>query len=517
MNSLPEPMDAIDVLPVTDHERRSSAINRIGGPKQLGSSWKRPLVVVLDTLVLTCFLAMVLALSDKPGASADEDLWWHLRTGSLIAQHHAVPVQDTFASYTMGQPWVVYTWLFDVLLWRVYDHWHLPGVLAFTGCLMLASLSALVALLSRYTALHRAVGLGMAALFGITVLAAPRPWLFTILFFIAEIYFLLKARESGRVAWLAPLVPLFALWANVHIQFVYGLAVIGLFALEAPFASLMNWGPAPNRLRARWFWAVLAVSGFATLANPYGWKLYSAALQYGTQNLYLSVIQENQPMQFRSINDWAPMLLACLAIFTLAGLKQKYPVLMLLLAMSCWLGFRTGRDVWLLAISSALILANSMSAPDDSVTRRRWIPWMTALPLSVAFGYVLLHSNMNTESALREASAARFPEKAATYIEAHALPNPLYNPLNWGGYLIWRLPGMPVSIDGRNNLHGDEHLARSVRTWLGKADWVDDPELKKARTILLDRDSPLASILRSDRRFRLVYQDEIASVFQPVS
>jgi len=76
---------------------------------------------------------------------------------------------------------------------------------------------------------------------------------------------------------------------------------------------------------------------------------------------------------------------------------------------------------------------------------------------------------------------------------------------------------MPVSIDGRTNLHGDQHVARAIHTWLGQADWADDPELKKARTILLDRDCPLNSILRSDRRFRLVYQDKIASVFQPIS
>ncbi len=29
---------------------------------------------------------------------------------------------------------------------------------------------------------------------------------------------------------------------------------------------------------------------------------------------------------------------------------------------------------------------------------------------------------------------------------------PLFNPCGWGGYLIWRLPNMPVSIDGRPNL-----------------------------------------------------------------
>ena len=517
MKAVTEPEDTTGAPQVGCREGTHADENRSPGDKQGGSLWNRSLVIVIDSLLLACFLAMVLAVSNKPGASADEDLWWHLRTGNWIVQHQAVPVQDTFASYTMGRPWVVYTWLFDVLLWRIYDHWQLPGVLAFTCCLLLALMCALVALLSRYTALHRAVGLGMAAFFGITALATPRPWLFTILFFIVELYFLLQARERARVALLWPVIPLFVLWANVHIQFVYGLAVIGLFALEAPFASLMNWRPPPGRLPARWLWALLAISGCATLVNPYGWKLYAAALQYGTQTLYLSVIEENQPMQFRSVSDWVPMLLACSAIITLASLKRKYPVLVLLLAMSCWLGFRTGRDVWCLTIVSALIVAHSLPRPGGDVIQLRWIPWAVALPMSLALGYALLHSSQNSGSALSEAAARRFPEKAAAYIEEQGLSQPLYNTLNWGGYLIWRLPGMPVSIDGRNNLHGDKHMARFIQTWLGKADWADDPELKKARTILLDRDCALASILRSDHRFRLVYQDEIASVFQPAN
>jgi hypothetical protein len=44
--------------------------------------------------------------------------------------------------------------------------------------------------------------------------------------------------------------------------------------------------------------------------------------------------------------------------------------------------------------------------------------------------------------------AGNFPEVAAQYIEQHHLQGPLYNDFNWGGFLIWRLPGLPVSMDG---------------------------------------------------------------------
>ena len=473
------------------------------------------LTIVLDALLLTCFFAIVLALANKPQASMDEDLWWHLGTGNWILQHQAVPTQNSFSSISSGTTWVAYSWLFDVFISKIYGRWQLPGVLAFTGTLLLLSASALLMLLSRYTGLRRAMVLTAPAVLSLFTMASPRPWLFTILFFIVQLYLLLKARESGRVVWLCFLLPLFALWANIHIQFIYGLIVIALFALELPFAISMKLGRPMGRLHALWFWIFLLGSGCATLANPYGWRLYTAAAQYATQSVYLAVLQEMQPLQFRSVVDWAPVLVAGLGLFAAASLKRKHPVLILLLALSCWFGFRTGRDAWLLAIAGALALAHTLRTSETATGRFTWAPWALALPLTAALGYSLLHTSNNSEIALKEAAAKRFPEKAARYIEANALPSPLYNTFDWGGYLIWRLPNMPVSIDGRTNLHGDARLARSINTWLGKSDWADDPELRKAQTILLDRECPLASILRSDRRFRLVYQDNIASVFRP--
>jgi hypothetical protein len=72
---------------------------------------------------------------------------------------------------------------------------------------------------------------------------------------------------------------------------------------------------------------------------------------------------------------------------------------------------------------------------------------------------------------------------------------------------------MPVSIDGRSNLYA-ESFAQAVETMAGRSDWSQDPDLKRARTILLEHDGALASILRVDPHFRLIYQDRVASIFQ---
>ena len=93
-------------------------------------------------------------------------------------------------------------------------------------------------------------------------------------------------------------------------------------------------------------------------------------------------------------------------------------------------------------------------------------------------------------------------------------PGPIYNHLNWGGYLIWRLPEYPVTMDGRTNLHGDERIERSERTWSGKGYRWSDPEFQMARIIVADRTTALAEILRLDPEFERIYDDPVAVVFR---
>src|SRR5258708_20456467 len=60
----------------------------------------------------------------------------------------------------------------------------------------------------------------------------PRPGMLTILFGIIELDILLAVRRTGpaKKLWLLP--PMFAIWANWHIQFVYGLLLLAVFACE---------------------------------------------------------------------------------------------------------------------------------------------------------------------------------------------------------------------------------------------------------------------------------------------
>lgn len=497
-----------------------TGVNLPGEIEQSRATVPRPQSGRLNQIIeggwLICLFAVVAGFCVRPGHSADEDLWWHLRTGAWILQHRVAPIQDVFASSTFGKPWIAYTWLFDVLVAKLFDAGGLKFILALTTLLTIGFLACLVLLLSRHGRMFRAMALSALVVVATAPLVTPRPWLFTCIFFVLELYFLMHARERCRAVWLLPLLPLFALWANVHIQFIYGLGIIALFALERPIASLLKWPIREGQLRSRWFWASMAAAGLATMLNPYGWRLYSVVVQYATQTAPLHYIEEMQAMQFRSASDWTVLVLVCWALFALAGSKQRSALMLSLLAVSIWFGFRTGRDAWFPAVIAALVLVSPSEGASPGQRRVPVISWSIAVPVAVALVLGLLTSETVSPKALQKVVEQRFPERAVAYIREHRMRTPLYNSFGWGGYLMWRLPSMPVSIDGRANLYGDARLIRFTESWSGRASWSSDPELMKAKTILLERDCPLASILRSDSRYRMVYDDDVASVFEPL-
>src|SRR5262249_1369647 len=135
-------------------------------------------------------------------------------------------------------------------------------------------------------------------------------------------------------------------------------------------------------------------------------------------------------------------------------------------------------DLWFVVLGSlAVFLGGPRPAAD--VAARFVAP--RAAPLLVALGVLLLVVVVGgyrhiSEATLHAAVAKEFPAGAAAFVKAEReqsprdpwYDGPLFNDLDWGGYLIWALPELPVSIDGRMNLHGDARLERNAHTGFGR-------------------------------------------------
>jgi hypothetical protein len=118
-----------------------------------------------------------------------------------------------------------------------------------------------------------------------------------------------------------------------------------------------------------------------------------------------------------------------------------------------------------------------------------------------------------SEPSLQRKLSQVLPVEAATVVESRGYSGPLYNHFDWGGYLIWSLPSLPVAMDGRTNIYGVDKMKQALKVWAGQSTWNSDSELASAGVVIAQIDQPLTSLLRVDSRFDLVYEDKVAAVF----
>jgi hypothetical protein len=416
---------------------------------------------------------------------------------------------------------MAYSWGYEVLLSRAYDWFSFIGMGAFGALLTIAVALAIFGMLYRisgrfWAAWALSIVVYAAFLFNI----APRPVFFSVILFTITLTQLFAAQRSGRTRVLYCLPLVFLLWANIHIQFIYGLAVIGLFAgvnllqqvglrrqmyrdsLQTPTLPVL----AP--------FAVLAVCILAACVGPYSYHLYHEAFVISQSKIMYKIIRELQALSFEYPNQYVELLLAAGAYFAIGWKKKIDPFKFALLIFATVFAFRTWRDAWFLCVIAAAIIvdfpAPEQKASEDSIRPAEWVA------VTVASIVLLLAGARSTDFTTRgldHVISGEYPVDAVNFLRRNPVGGPLYNSFDWGGFLIFYMPQYPVSIDGRTDLYGDAANEQYYSTQEADPLYVNDPVLSEAGVVLLKKKFPIATQLLLDRRFRLVYRDELAVVF----
>jgi hypothetical protein len=231
-----------------------------------------------------------------------------------------------------------------------------------------------------------------------------------------------------------------------------------------------------------------------------------------------SVINELQAIDFRDSANYGQLMLMAAAYFVLGRRRTDLFKLILLVIVSL-VAFRALRDAWFVCVTAAVIVADFIgrAAPESETSSKRWSSFGLMRSGAVLSGVVCVvllsasdaHFNSNNMLGILR---RLYPVDAVSYIEEHRPPGPLFNTFNWGGFLVAALPDYPVSIDGRNDMYGDDLLRRETETDAG-VDWFDDPAMKRANLVLIPVRSPLSLALGQSPQFKLAYSDKIANVF----
>jgi hypothetical protein len=466
-------------------------------------------------------LFVVFLLAIPPAATAlrprfDEDTWWHLAVGRCIETHDfAFPQIDPFSRPGVEQhlPWVAYSWLYELALYEAYECFDVAGILYVRYLLVFLMYLTLARFATRNLSCPAR---GLAALGLMTISLLPllseRPWHLTIIGTILTLDAAIRLRqgEPARRFWWLPLY--YVLWANTHIQFVIGLGILGLAWVATAGEGRRNHTSTP----ARAILVYLGLCGLATLANPYGFRLYEVIWEYATQRTPLRNVTELMPPDFRMWWNWPLALLGLWAAVLVV--RRGFPLWeTLLLAAGAFFSLRMQRDLWFGCLSAMAVLCRSR-CPDAAQSENAspvtapW--WKLLLVVLAAFTLVRAGWQLKAPPSLVEAAHKDYPAGALRFLREHPHAGPLFNDFNWGGYWIWNLPHLPVSIDGRTNLYGEERLGRAIHTWAGLPGWESDPDLSGAAVIVGPRTQRLTELLleRPDE-WVPVYEDEVSVVF----
>lgn len=415
------------------------------------------------------------------------DLGWHLATGLWMLDQGRVPWLDPFGAES--RQWIAYSWLFEVLLARIYRS---SGFLGLQVVQMLLISSVLFGLL--HTVRCRAeVGshLELVAVFCAVVLISPflylRPQLLSVLFLLGVIVALeRRGMRSATVVLVA------VLWASIH---VYWIALPGLLLLYG--VSERAW------LRVR----QAGYAAFFGLCTPYHLHLLSVLTEYVSNHQTANaIITEFQRLGFsHGLYFYAGILAALIVLVLLYWARARVSLpLKVFATASAVAALYQIKYLSLLSIALPLVLVRAYTATRptrESAVRETYRPVLTMLGFVVGMlsCSLALWLFQGIPSALTAAQGELF--HLVRYLPEHQTRHVVLHRFDDGGFMAFAFyeanKDLKTSIDGRTLVMGERRLAAYRQ--LAQADEQSCAVIKdwKVASAVLRVEDPLAALLAS--------------------
>ncbi len=168
---------------------------------------------------------------------ASSDLGRHLENGRLVFTNSDILFRN-FYSYTEPDlRFINHHWLAGVVFYGVYLLGGFKALSVFNIVLALAIFALFFQLAYRRSNFYIVSTLSIPVIFLMTERVEIRPEMFSYLF-LAIVWLVLDSKQLIRKKKFLILLPLFILWANIHIYFFLGLALAGAYSANRVFKNL---------------------------------------------------------------------------------------------------------------------------------------------------------------------------------------------------------------------------------------------------------------------------------------
>jgi hypothetical protein len=405
----------------------------------------------------------------------DPGIWWHLKLGRDMLASGGVPRVDTLTWTRQGTPWVDQSWLFDLGLAWVVDHWGWSGavvlsVIAVGGiyaCFCAGLLRQGVSPLAGFGAVFLAAGVGslhfhcrphLATLAGVAfTLLATRAW----------------HRGKRWAIWMVP--PVMILWANLHGGFLAGPLILATAGVGHALA-----GPL-DRQRKRELSSLCVVgvlSLLAVLVNPYGFDLYRHVWRLLVSSRVTDLIQEYRPVALGGGDGWVvELLIVCLIAGPLV--PRVRPELYDMAHALIWLHFGMGsvRQAPLMAFACAPVLAlyidGWLKRESTEIRMPSWASVPAGHARALAGGLVaLLLLALMLRFPLGGPSPRHWPFQGLAALEAVDPDARVFHDQDWGGFIeAQSVPRRKAFLDDRFELWGRRPIVEYISAMRGGPEW----------------------------------------------
>jgi hypothetical protein len=382
----------------------------------------------------------------------DSDTYWHIAVGKWILAHGAFPHTDIYSFTKTGEPWISSSWLAQVLFAAAYERagWAGPIVLSVSSVAIAVALFARI-LGSRIQAKY-AISIALAALLLSASHLFARPHVLVLPVMIAWVNGLLRASEQREPPsfWLLPLL---ALWANLHGGFVFGLALVAPLALDA----LWN-AERPRRVQLALRWALFGAAALvACCATPYGWGSILASRRILDLGELLHLIYEWMPVNFGYFGPFEACILVAIAGALHGGVRLTPPRIILVLGL-LHMALSHVRNVEIFALLAPLVVLTPLTS-QFAFEPARFV--RLTLPVAAGLAAIVAASTIAFAATHRfEPPANQAPAAALDVLKQHNAKR-ILDDLPFAGYFISK--GIPVFVDGRAELYGEAFVMAYYR------------------------------------------------------
>jgi len=470
----------------------------------------------------------------------DFDIWYHLSAGKYIVQNQRIPSQDFFSYTAVNHLWIDLHWLFQVLLFTVYENLGVNGLTLLNSIIIIFAFIFLSQVHYRKDNFNTVLSICLLVILSGHGRFMVRPEIFSLLFIALYLFVLYEYKYENRnhTIWLLPILQL--LWVNMQGLFILGLVLIYGYL----FGELICW---KIKLPFQWnneftikekkYWKLLLVGILSLVVcfiNPYGFKgaLFPFTLfsNIGTKtNIFAQTIHEFQrpfAIQGWNLKIFFYKILLFTSFFTcfLNIIRLDLSHFMIYCSF-LYLSTLAVRNITLFGFVAAPLMVANLK--DFFRTRRLSISnsntWKNLGGLILSILIVFIIVGVSRAKSYREKigfgiMSLHYPKKMCDFMEENKIFGNIFNEQAIGGYLIWRLyPRNRVFIDGRLEVYGKNINALYQEVFRDYSLWNRLIEPYKINCVALayrlNFPKEFLHKLDEDKEWNPIYVDEVALLF----